>query len=85
MSHQVATRQYRAPELLFASRTYNEKVDIWSIAVVKIELILLRTLFPSHNDIDQMSKVFQVVGSPTPDRWPVNHSNSFSLLLISTF
>jgi serine/threonine protein kinase len=72
LSHQVATRQYRAPELLFASRQYNEKADIWSLSVVMMELILLRTLFPSYNDIDQMAKVFQVIGSPTPERWPVS-------------
>jgi cell cycle related kinase len=72
LSHQVSTRQYRAPELLYASRTYNEKVDIWSIAVIMIELILLKTLFPSHNDIDQMCRVFQIVGSPSPANWPVS-------------
>lgn len=29
-SHQVATRWYRAPELLFGSRTYFEKIDLWA-------------------------------------------------------
>lgn len=69
LSHQVSTRQYRAPELLFAYRHYNQAVDIWSIAVVMMELITLQTLFPGLNDIDQMHKVFQIMGSPTPDRW----------------
>ena len=71
LSHQVCTRQYRAPELLFASTTYDFAVDIWSMAVIFVELITLQTFFPSHNDIDQMYKVFQVMGSPTPVRWPV--------------
>lgn len=30
MSHQVATRWYRAPELLFAARHYTPAVDVWS-------------------------------------------------------
>lgn len=71
MSHQVATRHYRAPELLFASRSYDYAVDTWSLAVVMFELLTLQTLFPGSNDIDQMFRVFQVMGSPTPDKWPV--------------
>jgi serine/threonine protein kinase len=78
LSHQVSTRQYRAPELLYASRTYNEKVDIWSIAVIMIELVLLKTLFPSHNDLDQMCRVFQITGSPSTTNWPVSSFLSIS-------
>jgi len=72
MSHQVATRHYRAPELLFASRNYDYAVDMWSLAVVMFELLTLQTLFPGTNDIDQMFRVFQVMGSPIPDKWPVS-------------
>lgn len=72
LSHQVATRQYRAPELLFASRRYSAAVDMWSFAVICIELMTLRPLFPGNNDIDQMYRVFQVMGNPTPERWPVS-------------
>lgn len=70
MSHQVATRWYRAPELLFASRHYDFSSDVWSSVVVIAELLALRPLFPGSNDIDQMHKVFQVMGSPTPEVWP---------------
>lgn len=42
LSHQVATRQYRAPELLFASRSYTPAVDVWSAAVVMAELATLQ-------------------------------------------
>lgn len=78
LSHQVATRQYRAPELLFASTSYNFAVDIWSLAVIFVELVTLQTFFPSHNDIDQMYKVFQVMGSPIPGRWPVRTQSASS-------
>ena len=72
MSHQVATRQYRAPELLFASRHYTPAVDMWSVAVVMSELVSSQMLFPGNNDIDQMHKVFQVLGSPSLIDWPVS-------------
>jgi serine/threonine protein kinase len=71
MSHQVATRQYRAPELLFASRRYDFSVDVWSCAVIVCELFLQMTLFPGCSDLDQMSRVFRTMGSPTEDNWPV--------------
>jgi len=71
LSHQVATRWYRAPELLFASRHYDLSSDMWSVAVVFAEVMALRPLFPGSNDIDQMYRVFQVMGSPSPENWPV--------------
>ena len=74
LSHQVATRWYRSPELLFASRNYDFSADIWSVGVVLGELLGLKPLFPGNNDIDQMYKVFQIMGSPNPDVWPVSSS-----------
>jgi serine/threonine protein kinase len=71
MSHQVATRWYRPPELLFASRTYNLSMDVWSAGAVVAEVMSLRPLFPGNNDIDQMLKVFEVLGTPTLEDWPV--------------
>lgn len=70
LSHQVATRWYRPPELLFASHSYTFSADVWSAGVVIAELMTLRPLFPGSNDIDQMFRVFQVLGSPTPEVWP---------------
>jgi len=70
LSHQVATRWYRPPELLFASRSYSLSADIWSVAVVIAELFSLKPLFPGANDIDQMFRVFQIMGSPTVENWP---------------
>jgi len=70
LSHQVATRWYRPPELLFASRSYTFSADMWSAGVVIAELFALRAIFPGNNDIDQMFRVFQIMGNPTPENWP---------------
>ena len=70
LSHQVATRWYRSPELLFAATSYSFASDIWSLGAVISELIMLGPLFPGNNDLDQMYRVFQVMGSPTPATWP---------------
>jgi serine/threonine protein kinase len=80
MSHQVATRWYRPPELLFASRNYSESVDIWSTGAIIAELMTLSPLFPGNNDIDQIYKVFQVMGTPQLEHWPVRLTLSTALL-----
>jgi cell cycle related kinase len=72
MSHQVATRFYRAPELLFASRSYGFEVDIWAVGAIIAEIMTLAPLFPGSNDIDQMFKVFQIMGTPDICDWPVS-------------
>ena len=70
LSSQVSTRWYRAPEILFASTSYTPALDIWSLGVVIAEIIQLKPLFPGNNDIDQMAKVFQIMGNPTSTIWP---------------
>lgn len=68
-SHQVATRWYRAPELLFGSRSYDAGVDMWGVGTVLAEMLRPVPLFPGQNDLDQLYRVIQVLGSPEP-QWP---------------
>lgn len=71
MSHQVMTRWYRAPELLYGSRHYDCKVDIWSAGCIFAELLNGgEPLFPGESDIDQLGRVVRALGDPTPERWP---------------
>jgi serine/threonine protein kinase len=58
MTEKVATRWYRAPEILLGSRSYGKAVDVWSIGCVLAEMILERPLFQGSSAIDQMQKVF---------------------------
>lgn len=69
-SHEVATRWYRAPELLFGARRYNQAVDIWAVGCVFGELLNRSPLFPGENDIDQLYRVQQSLGTPTLQTWP---------------
>ncbi|CAM9624683.1 unnamed protein product [Ectocarpus sp. 4 AP-2014] len=69
-SHQVATRWYRAPELLYGARRYGFAVDMWAAGAVVGEMLASRPLFPGRSDIDQLYKILQVTGSPTDESWP---------------
>ncbi|CAF5106739.1 unnamed protein product, partial [Rotaria sp. Silwood1] len=53
-SHQVATRWYRAPELLYGSRSYDEGVDLWAVGCIFGELINRSPLFPGESDIHRL-------------------------------
>lgn len=43
---------------------YDEKVDIWSVGCIMAELILLKPLFAGTDHIDQLTKIFDIVGTP---------------------
>ena len=45
MTEGVATRWYRAPEVLLGSQTYDTKADIWSLGCILAEMYLKRPLF----------------------------------------
>eukprot|EP00941_MAST-03F_sp_MAST-3F-sp1_P005162 g5162.t1 len=70
-SHQVASRWYRPPELLFGARQYGQSADMWSVGCIFAEILSLSPAFPGENDIDQIHKVIQVLGSPNIESdWP---------------
>jgi cyclin-dependent kinase 7 len=70
MTHQVVTRWYRAPELLFGATAYGPAVDIWSVGCIFAELMRRVPFLPGQNDLDQLGKIFAALGTPEPERWP---------------
>jgi cell cycle related kinase len=69
-SHEVATRWYRAPELLFGARRYDHGVDLWAVGCIIAELVSHAPLFPGENDIDQLHRVMRQLGTPDAVSWP---------------
>ncbi|XP_063552599.1 cyclin-dependent kinase 20 isoform X2 [Gorilla gorilla gorilla] len=69
-THQVATRWYRAPELLYGARQYDQGVDLWSVGCIMGELLNGSPLFPGKNDIEQLCYVLRILGTPNPQVWP---------------
>lgn len=66
----VATRWYRAPELIFKSKTYNSPVDIFALGCIFAELYLLSPLFSGNSSLDQLNKICSIMGTPTKKSWP---------------
>lgn len=46
MTEFIATRWYRAPEVLMGSKCYSTKSDMWSLGCLIFELYSRRTLLP---------------------------------------
>lgn len=64
MTEYVATRWYRAPEIMLAYRRYGTAVDIWATGCIVAELILGKPLFKGKDYVDQLNKILDVLGSP---------------------
>nr|CDQ05163.1 Bm9415, isoform a [Brugia malayi] len=60
--HRVVTRWYRAPELLYAARSYGVGIDMWSVGCIIAELLLRVPIFPGESDIDQFVKICSILG-----------------------
>ncbi|KAH8326856.1 hypothetical protein KR074_009887 [Drosophila pseudoananassae] len=53
----VATRWYRAPEILVASRKYTKGIDMWSLGCILGEMIRQKPLFQGTSTINQIEKI----------------------------
>ena len=60
----VSTRWYRAPEVLLRAGAYSAPVDIWAIGAMAVEIANLKPLFPGGNEVDQVWRVCEIMGSP---------------------
>lgn len=70
MTHQVITRWYRPPELLYGARQYSGAVDVWSMGMVFAELLLRVPFVAGNSDLDQITKICEAFGTPTEENWP---------------
>jgi cyclin-dependent kinase 2 len=69
-THEVVTLWYRAPEILLGSRQYSTPVDIWSVGCIFAEMAQKRPIFAGDSEIDQIFKIFRVLGTPTEETFP---------------
>ncbi|KAL6779722.1 CDKH1 [Auxenochlorella protothecoides x Auxenochlorella symbiontica] len=69
-THMVVTLWYRAPELLLGAKHYSTAVDVWSVGCIMAELLTREPLFPGKGEIDQLGKIFGLLGTPTEETWP---------------
>jgi cyclin-dependent kinase 8/11 len=76
----VVTIWYRSPELLLGSHHYTKAIDVWAVGCIYGELLMLKPMFKGEEakmdkktlpfQKDQVSKIIDVLGYPTKERWP---------------
>lgn len=65
MTEYVATRWYRAPEIVLGSNKYSKAVDVWSIGCILAELLNGKALFPGKSTLNQVEMILDVLGKPS--------------------
>lgn len=66
----VVTLWYRAPELLLGVHEYDGAIDMWSVGCIFAELLTREPLFQGKNEVDQLARIFGLLGLPTASRGP---------------
>lgn len=62
----IASRYYRAPELMYDCEYYTDAIDIWAAGCVIAEMLLAGTpLFPGSTSLNQLFEIMRVIGRPT--------------------
>jgi len=67
LTEYVATRWYRAPEILLGSTCYTKGVDIWSVGCILAELLSGSPIFPGSSTMNQLDRILQVTGRPSEE------------------
>ncbi|XP_027856949.1 cyclin-dependent kinase-like 1 isoform X2 [Xiphophorus couchianus] len=73
----VATRWYRAPELLVGDTQYGPPVDVWAIGCVFAELLSGIPLWPGKSDMDQLYLIRKTLGDLIARHQQVFSNNQF--------
>jgi mitogen-activated protein kinase 15 len=60
----VATRWYRAPEILLGSPQYTKAVDMWAVGCILGEMLTARPVFPGSSTMNQLEKIIELTGKP---------------------
>ena len=78
LSPEAVTLWYKPPEMLLGSFEYGSSADMWSVGCIVAEIWLGRVFLksrtilgqpPPQTDLEQLSAIFKVFGTPTPGTW----------------
>ncbi|XP_061175515.1 extracellular signal-regulated kinase 2-like isoform X1 [Saccostrea echinata] len=67
LTEYVATRWYRAPEILLASHRYTKGVDMWSLGCILGEMLGGKPLFPGSSTLNQIEKIMSTIPLPSKE------------------
>lgn len=69
-THEIVTLWYRCPEVLLGGKQYSTGVDMWSAGAIFAEMVNRKPLFPGDSEIDEIFRIFRILGTPNEEIWP---------------
>lgn len=69
-THEVVTLWYRPPEILLGEKHYTPAVDLWGVGAIIAEMVSKKALFPGDSEIDELYRIFRLLGTPNESLWP---------------
>lgn len=67
LTEYVATRWYRAPEIMLNARSYTQAIDMWAVGCIFGEMICRKSLFPGTDYHNQLELILRLVGTPSSE------------------
>eukprot|EP00471_Norrisiella_sphaerica_P006030 CAMPEP_0184489334 /NCGR_PEP_ID=MMETSP0113_2-20130426/15090_1 /TAXON_ID=91329 /ORGANISM="Norrisiella sphaerica, Strain BC52" /LENGTH=385 /DNA_ID=CAMNT_0026872685 /DNA_START=136 /DNA_END=1293 /DNA_ORIENTATION=+ len=67
LTEYVATRWYRAPEIMLSWKEYTKSIDLWSVGCIFAEILGRKPLFPGTDYMNQLHLIIKVLGTPTTE------------------
>ncbi|TFY81157.1 hypothetical protein EWM64_g2851 [Hericium alpestre] len=67
MTEYVATRWYRAPEIMLSFANYASAIDVWSVGCILAELLAGKPIFKGRDYVDQLNQILHYLGTPSED------------------
>lgn len=64
MTEYVATRWYRAPEIMLSFASYTKAIDVWSVGCIFAEMLGGKPLFKGRDYVDQLNQILAIRGTP---------------------
>ena len=61
----IATRWYRAPEVILSWKKYTGAIDVWSVGCILAELIIRKPLLPAGSEEEQLNMITKLLGNPS--------------------
>ena len=52
------------------AKEYSTAVDLWSLGCIMAELLTKEVLFDGRGELDQLQRIFSLLGSPSEKIWP---------------
>ncbi|EAY20565.1 CMGC family protein kinase [Trichomonas vaginalis G3] len=81
----IVTLWYRPPEILLHNPIYEISADIWSVGCVIAEIATKTPLFPGDSILDQIHRIFSVLGTPNEEMCKFFKDVKDELVIIPTY